>query len=190
MKSLRPSSLVLAFAVLCAGCSRESVAYVVVFDNSGSARDQQKRFEAEFVVAFESFPPNARVTVLRTGSSTVETDSGEAGERTAESFVSALRRDTAAQDPRGGTDYAAMAEAMGNAAIRSHADRIHFIVFTDGGDDFAGEPNHRRRYESAAGDLGRNGKVASIRFVGVEPGFWEALRRTWSVAGPKLEIRK
>lgn len=165
-----------------------ATAYVYVVDWSGSTAPVRRRLLGAALAEQESLPAGARVVVYRMGSSTQEVYDGVLVGGGTDAVAAALARDALPSDAKGGTDFPRMAQALA-AFSRSFAGRRLLVrVLTDGGDDRAGDRKAQETYRRAASALCADRRLADLAFVGVGPGFREAIRRAFGKAGARLRV--
>ena len=182
----------IVLATVCAGCNMSSrsdgtsVSHAYVIDYSASAADQRQRQLGVIAAELESADPDTSVTVFRMGAETDEAFSGSLSGTSVDSLIGSLQKETARPDPRKGTSFAKMAEAL-CAYLQRQTGVVRVEVLTDGGND-ALDPESLRRYTQAVMAVASSPHLESISFIGVRPGLREALRRDWIRAGKKLKI--
>ena len=161
---------------------------IIVDDYSASTESNRQRELGQIAVELEAAQPNTSVVLFRMGSTTEEIFAGLLDETSTETVVKTVKDETTRSDPKKGTNFAVMAEAVANYVDSCKADRIQVQILTDGGDDFKSDPANSRRYHKAADRICSDSRVASITFIGVQTGFREDLRSVWSKAGAKLRL--
>lgn len=185
--------LTLAFPLilLLSGCSDSHApkeAFVYVIDYSGSTESMRRGQVSTVVAELETAPLDSLVTVLRMGSSTEEIYSGKLDDTGVDSITETMIHDTAHSDPKKGTNFAKMAEALKATCDRYASYSLAIRVLTDGADDFKWDPTSRKAYLSAAKTVATRSNLRGISFIGVQPPYREDVRNAFSVAGEKLTI--
>lgn len=165
-----------------------ATAYVYVADWSGSTAPIRRRLLGATLAEIESLPPGTRVMVYRMGSSTQEVYDGGLGESGTDALAAALARDALPSDPKRGTDFPRMTQALATFSRSFTGSRFLVRVLTDGGDDRAGDRKAQAEYRRAASELCADRRLAELAFVGVGPGFREGIRQAFGTAGARLRL--
>lgn len=181
------AALMIFFAAGC-GSPGESLTYVYVVDYSGSTAGSRQQQLGVMLAELEGVPENTWVVVYRMGSDTQEVYSGPIGDTGLDSLTSMLTRDVALTDPVGGTDFAAMSEALVEFGNRFRGSQYHVRILTDGANDFAMDETNAKAYNAAAAKVAADERLTSLIFYGIEPGFRESLRATWGASSAPIEI--
>lgn len=194
-RSLCPSllfGLLLSLPLLLSGgCGPKGgapILYAYVIDYSGSTAALREREIGAVLAGVEEAPEGSWATAYRMGRTTDEIFDGPVDESAEDALASAAKKAAGTSDPREGTSFRRMAEALAALTRRANGRRLRVLVLTDGGDDFASDPSEARGYRAAAGELARCPELESLEFWGVEPGSREAIRAAFGAAGPKLRI--
>ena len=165
------------------------VAYAFVVDYSKSTEKSRRSELGLMVHELDEAPPGASVVVYRMGSKTQEIFSGVVGPETEDQIIQAAMLDLRESDPKTGTDFADMADALAHFCDGHPGQQLRLRVLTDGGNDFAGDAHRLHDYRAAANCISANRNLDSLVFQGVDPGYREAIRKVFGKAGSKLEIR-
>lgn len=160
-----------------------------VVDRSGSTKEIRKREIASVSVQLENAPPrHTYVRLYRMGHSTQEVYSGSLDHAPLESIISTLTATTGSSDPRKGTNFALMAEALARSRSKASASKRRITILTDGGDDYAKDPALAERYRKAVDRICADPGLESVTFRGVKPEFRDPIRLAWGSIGSKLHI--
>jgi hypothetical protein len=194
MKRCTRFSQVLATSVailLLSGCGSKTsgppLTYLYVIDYSKSTSAFRKQEVGQMLAELEAAPDNSNVVIYRMGFETEEIFSGQLGDAGTDSLIGTLNRDVVTSDPKNGTNFAKMTDALLSFSREFKGDHYKVRIMTDGANDFSDLKN-LKTYHANASLLALDSRISSLRFYGVEPAFRHDIRRAFGAAGCRLQI--